>query len=499
MTSFLQRISRTRKAPSAVLGLAFDGRRVVGTLLRRTPDGLRPSGAFEADLSADFDGANSEALGRELRARLDEAGLKERQCAVAVPVRSLWVTQTGIPAMSEADAQDLLQLEAEKGFHTDASTLHVASSQCTLPDGSQWATLAALPQARLASLERLLAAARLKPVSIGADLVELQPPASDPPEGAITLKLGQGSGSIGLQATAGREGLLALRSFEGVSEDAEGRPVLEIDSVAREIRITLAQLPEPWGRSLRDLRIHGPQALAQALADGLSARLALSGFRVQIAPRASTMVSMAPMSATGSAAGTAGLPGVSPASVSAVVAARVLSGTVPATLEFLPPKPSVLQQFLVRHAQGPRRTAWAVCGGLATVAVLAFGVQQVRLSLLESRWGALSGKVRELERIQEDLRLFRPWTTGSARGLAILEALTSAFPENGSVTAKAIEIRESGEVVCSGTATDSPAFLAMTARLGSVPGVSRVHHDQSRGSSPLQFNLRFVWEGGQAR
>jgi len=26
-----------------------------------------------------------------------------------------------------------------------------------------------------------------------------------------------------------------------------------------------------------------------------------------------------------------------------------------------------------------------------------------------------------------------------------------------------------------------------------------VHHDQSRGSSPLQFNLRFVWEGGQAR
>ena len=87
----------------------------------------------------------------------------------------------------------------------------------------------------------------------------------------------------------------------------------------------------------------------------------------------------------------------------------------------------------------------------------------------------------------------------AARGLAILEVLTSAFPENGTVTAKLIEIRESGQVVCSGTATDSPAFLAMTARLSSQPGVTKVHHDQSRGASPMQFNLTFLWNGGLAR
>jgi hypothetical protein len=180
------------------------------------------------------------------------------------------------------------------------------------------------------------------------------------------------------------------------------------------------------------------------------------------------------------------------------VAARVLAGR-PATLEFLPPKPSVFRQFLARHAQGPRRTVWTVAGAVTSVVVLAFLVQQVQLSLQESRWAALSGKVRELERIQQDLRQFRPWTPESARGLAILEAISSAFPENGSVTAKVVEIRESGEVVCSGTATDSPAFLAMTSRLSALPGVSKVHHDQSRGASPMQFNLTFVWNGGTAR
>ena len=44
-----------------------------------------------------------------------------------------------------------------------------------------------------------------------------------------------------------------------------------------------------------------------------------------------------------------------------------------------------------------------------------------------------------------------------------------------------------------------PAFLAMTSRLSALPGVTKVHHDQSRGVSPMQFNLTFVWDGGTAR
>jgi len=251
--------------------------------------------------------------------------------------------------------------------------------------------------------------------------------------------------------------------------------------VARELRITLGQLPEPWNTSVRAVHVFGPRSLAEPLVEHLSARLAVAGFRIRTqAPELQA------------------LPQQPAPALSALIAARVLGSGV-ASLEFLPPKPSVVQQFLARHAQGPRRTVWTAVGAVTAVVGLAFLVQQVQLSLLESRWSALSGKVRELERIQQDLRQFRPWTSDAARGLAILETLSSAFPENGSVTAKVIEIRESGEVVCSGTATDSPAFLSMTARLSALPGVSKVHHDQSRGASPMQFNLTFVWNGGVAR
>lgn len=491
MMNLLKLASRPRKAPSAVLGLSWEGRRIEGTLLRRTPEGLQKLAGFEAELSQDIDSGEPETLGKELRSQLDSAGIRERQCVVAVPVSSLWVTQTEIPEMADADAQSLLQLEAEKGFHSDVSDLQVASSGCVRGDGTRWVTLAALSQCRLASLERLLGAARLKPLGICADLCELEPPVPVPgtaaaagtpgsSAGVISLKLGVDPGPVALQAAAGG-GVVALRSFEGFAEDASGAAALQPDSVAREIRITLAQLPDPWSGSLKEVRIHGPLTQAETLAGALSARLAVAGFRVH------------PVSVS-----VDGLPAQPVPRVSAVIAARVLASR-PATLEFLPPRPSVLEQFLTRHAQGPRRTVWTVAGAVASVVALAFLVQQVQLSLLESRWSGLSGKVRELERIQQDLRQYRPWTPEAARGLAILEALSSAFPENGSVTAKVVEIRESGEVACSGTATDSPSFLAMTARLSALPGVSKVHHDQSRGASPMQFNLTFVWNGGTAR
>ncbi len=483
MIHFLKSGSRPRKAPQAVLGLSWEGRRIEGTLLRRTPAGLQKVAEFQAELSVELDSGDPETIGKELRARLDEAGIRERACAVALSVSSLLVTQTEIPPLADADAHSLLQLEAEKGFHADASSLQVAYSRCVRGEGNHWVTLAALPQARLASLERWMRAARLRLVSVSSGIGELQPPAEPSSEGVIALSLGSGSGPVTLQISAGG-GIVALRSFEGITEAPSGQTLLDADGVARELRITLGQLPEPWNTSVRAVHVFGPRLLAEPLVEHLSARLAIAGFRIRTqAPELPELP---------------GSPQQPAPALSALIAARVLGSGV-ASLEFLPPKPSVVQQFFARHAQGPRRTVWTAVGAVTAVVGLAFLVQQVQLSLLESRWSALSGKVRELERIQQDLRQFRPWTSDAARGLAILETLSSAFPENGSVTAKVIEIRESGEVVCSGTATDSPAFLSMTARLSALPGVSKVHHDQSRGASPMQFNLTFVWNGGVAR
>ena len=130
MIHFLKSGSRPRKAPQAVLGLSWEGRRIEGTLLRRTPAGLQKVAEFQAELSVELDSGDPETIGKELRARLDEAGILERACAVALSVSSLLVTQTEIPPLADADAHSLLQLEAEKGFHADASSLQVAYSRC---------------------------------------------------------------------------------------------------------------------------------------------------------------------------------------------------------------------------------------------------------------------------------------------------------------------------------------------------------------------------------
>ena len=53
-----------------------------------------------------------------------------------------------------------------------------------------------------------------------------------------------------------------------------------------------------------------------------------------------------------------------------------------------------------------------------------------------------------------------PWFDSSFRNLTILRQLTLAFPEDGAVTAKTMEIRDGNTVTCSGTAQDNGALLA---------------------------------------
>ena len=85
------------------------------------------------------------------------------------------------------------------------------------------------------------------------------------------------------------------------------------------------------------------------------------------------------------------------------------------------------------------------------------------------------------------------------RSLSILRRLTEAFPENGDVTAKTIELRDDGAVICTGTASDNTALLKTLDRLRASQDVADVQVDQLRGKSPLQFTFNFHWTGGVTR
>ena len=463
-------IQRLRRPPASVLALSLEGRHIAAVVLRRSKGITEVVTRHVGMLPAEVDLGDANATGKALRGHLDGISIRERACVWVLPCSEVLATQTLVPAMDDADIDSLLQLEAEKGFHGDVSSSRVADSRCRLPDGQRWVTLATISPARHDALRQLMEAARLKCLGLSPAITELVA-ARPHPTGVLDLAVSPAGGSIHLQVMVDG-GIAALRSLDRAIDTATTPPLVRPEAVAREIRITLGQLPGPLAGSIRHLRIHGPAETMPALAAALTARFADSGITVETHPA----------------------PEDSMALEAAIQAGRRLLEGRPAPLEFLPPTPSALEQFLSRHTEGRLRLTWSLGSAAAALVGLFFVVQQVQLALLESRWTGMSAKVRRLESFQQKIRQFRPWAPESPRTLQILEGLTQAFPETGSVTARSIEIRQSGEIVCTGTASDSASLLRMLEKLQALPSVSALHSEQIRGKSPLQFQVNFRWE-----
>ena len=130
---------------------------------------------------------------------------------------------------------------------------------------------------------------------------------------------------------------------------------------------------------------------------------------------------------------------------------------------------------------------------IALLVAALFLYQQWQLSRLRSQWSVMAPTVTELESLQQQIRKFRPWFDDSMRSLSILRRLTEAFPEDGVVTAKTVEIRDLSIVSCSGTARDNQAFLKTLDQVRAIKEVADVKVDQTRGKSPLQFTFNFHW------
>ena len=128
----------------------------------------------------------------------------------------------------------------------------------------------------------------------------------------------------------------------------------------------------------------------------------------------------------------------------------------------------------------------------------AFAAQQWQLSRLQSRWNSVEMKVSQIKQSQYQIKRFRPWFNDSLPTLRVLRTLTEAFPEEGIVSAKMIEVRDSGRIACSGVARDSQALLQMLDRLRAAKQVRDLKIDQLRGNTPLQFSFNLLWKEGGA-
>jgi hypothetical protein len=105
--------------------------------------------------------------------------------------------------------------------------------------------------------------------------------------------------------------------------------------------------------------------------------------------------------------------------------------------------------------------------------------------------------VKALDVVQDRIREFRPWYDESYRNLTILSRVTECFPDNGSVTARSVEIHgtTTQTVSISGTARDNASLLRTLDQLRKVKEVQAVKVEQIRGKVPAQFTFTFRWKG----
>lgn len=471
--------SKRRKAVTSVLGLTLEGGRLEGVWLKRTNGTVRVAGSLAVTLTLDPLTAAAELVGREIRNHLDAAEIRERQCVVGLPLKWALLTQSQLPALSEADQASFLQTEAERNFPCDVATLVTASSRCRVTADVETVTLVGMPRDHVTALAAALRAAGLKPLGFALGITALQPPTTEP-----TLAVLLSAHQADLQITCGG-GVLKLRNLEGAVDGSGGRGRLQADVIAREVRITLGQLPELVRHSLRHIRVFGPAELTAPLTAELTARFSELGLEVT------------PVTRYEPAEIPAGLAAETPVSAALSLVAGCLAGT-PSHWEFLPPQVSTAQQILSRYGSGKWRKVGLAVAGVIAIVGLAFLVQQALLWHYQSRWDAIKTQVTALETTQEKIKQFRPWYDESVRSLNILKQLTQAFPEDGDVTAKTVEIREANQVTCTGTAKDNTALLHALDRLRQVHSISDLKVNRIQGKAPLQFTFDFRWVEGVA-
>jgi Tfp pilus assembly protein PilN len=265
-----------------------------------------------------------------------------------------------------------------------------------------------------------------------------------------------------------------------VIETDAGQRFANADLIVREIRITLGQLAPDCRDAVKRIRLLGPPELTRELAGEIGPRFQAMGLRVEVVGdyAADEFGATVP-------AGTA-------VSVAFSLAARHLAGGKE-PFEFLPPRISPWKRISTQYASGKLQTIGAVAGVVVVLVAGGFAIQQWQLHRLNSQWTKMAATVGELTGVQDQIRQYRPWFDDSFGSLTILRELSLVFPEDGTVTAKSVEIRDQNTITCSGNARDNAALLRTLSQLRNVDGVHDVKVESIRGKAPLQFTFGFQY------
>jgi hypothetical protein len=468
------------KRPASVLGIALDANRLEAVVFRRSNGTVQVRQTVSAALALSPLTDDPELVGREIRNHLDAAGIREKRCAVCLPSSWILTLQTKVPDLPEADRAGFLQLECERGFHSGPETLFTASSLFQQDAKEQHATLMAVRRDNLDALAKVLRAAKLKPVTFGLGIASMQPADRDP-QRVITLMV-RASG-IDLLVTGGG-GIVALRSLDSAVEAHSAVKRISTEFVAREIRITLGQLPGAFAEAGGKIRIVGHGEMTRQFVQEITPRLETMGLKVDVSEKASD----------------ANFDKILPAEIAASPAVALAAAWVrgaDTTPEFLPPKVQPWQQWMSKGLS-TKKLIWMGETAAAAVGlvIIAFGVQQWQLSHLRSQWAVLQPRVTELTDIQDQIRQFRDYYDQASHDAGVWAKLSDLLPRDNSVSLKSLEVRDQGLVTCTGVARDNDSFVKAFGKLSDSTNEIANVHPETRGQKPVQFTLTFQWLGG---
>lgn len=474
----------SKQPASSVLGLAMDANRLEAVVVRRSGGSLQVRQTVSADMALAPLTGDPDLVGREIRNHLEAAGIHESRCVVCLPLNWVLTLQAKIPdKLAGPDLDSFLQIEAERGFPSAYESLFITRSCFKAPNGEQFATLLAVPRNQLDLLERALRAAKLKPLAFAMGISAAQSPSQQETQRVLTMVLS--NHGLELQVSGGG-GIIALRSLDAAVESEGPRRKVSADLVARELRITIGQLPGGFSEGPGPIKVLGYGEIARQFVTDIAPRLSILGLRVEPMDHPSSVnFEQAPK------------PEIAASPVLALAAAYVLRGDVGP--DFLPPKVSPWRQF-VSNKLSTQKLAYA--GGAAAVLGLIvgglFGWQQIQLISLNRQWGAIATQVTLLKDNQAKIQKYRPWFDDSCRALTIWAKLTQAQPVLGSVSVKTIEIRNLSSVSAHGNATSLSDFNVMREALGRIPGVKDLHADTSGQPPQIQYNLTYQWDAAAA-
>src|SRR5258708_1235951 len=125
--------------PSVMLGISLEGNRLEAVVLKRGNNSLQVQKIVSAPLTLSPLTGDPDLVGREIRNHLDQAGIRDKRCAVCIPLAWVLTLQTKLPDLPEADVASFLQIEAERGFPSGQETLFITTSRSRGPGGEQFA------------------------------------------------------------------------------------------------------------------------------------------------------------------------------------------------------------------------------------------------------------------------------------------------------------------------------------------------------------------------